>query len=280
MTCSSWPGSALPPPQSGATATRIATSSPRRRRSSFSSSRMRSFSRNTWGDTTCWRLNVSNCRVSTAARSDALRMSRSPSRSGSPGGRSSSIRSVVPRIAVKRLLKSCATPAARRPTASIFCTWRHRKKDGTLIEVETSGHGITFAGRRAEQVVINDVTERKRLEEQFRQAQKMEAVGRLAAGVAHDFNNLLTAILGTTDLMLEDLPPGDPDREGLLDIRSASERAAVLTRQLLTFSRQQVVSPQVLRLNDLILELEKLLRRLLGEDVARSEEHTSELQSQ
>src|SRR6266576_3455644 len=135
-------------------------------------------------------------------------------------------------------------------------TWRHRKKDGTLIEVETSGHGITFAGRRAGQVVINDVTERKRLEEQFRQAQKMEAVGRLAAGGAHDFNNLLTAILGTTDLMLEDLPPGDPDREGLLDIRSASERAAVLTRQLLTFSRQQVVSPQVLRLNDLILELE------------------------
>ena len=147
-------------------------------------------------------------------------------------------------------------------------TWRHRKKDGTLIEVETGGQGITFAGRQAEQVVINDVTERKRLEEQFRQAQKMEAVGRLAAGVAHDFNNLLTAILGTTDLMLEDLAPDDPDREGLLDIRSASERAAVLTRQLLTFSRQQVVSPQVLRLNDLVLELEKLLRRLLGEDVA------------
>jgi len=146
-------------------------------------------------------------------------------------------------------------------------TWRHRRKDGGLIDVETSGHEITFAGRRAEQVVINDVTERKRLEEQFRQAQKMEAVGRLAAGVAHDFNNLLTAILGTTDLMLEDLSPDDPDREGLHDIRSASERAAVLTRQLLTFSRQQVVSPQVLRLNDLVLELEKLLRRLLGEDV-------------
>src|SRR6266566_443973 len=140
-------------------------------------------------------------------------------------------------------------------------TWRHRKKDGTLIEVETSGHGITFAGRRAEQVVINDVTERKRLEEQFRQAQKMEAVGRLAAGVAHDFNNLLTAILGTTDLMLEDLPPDDPDREGLLDIRSASERAAVLTRQLLTFSRQQVVSPQAAEREQLSGQHGRALRR-------------------
>ena len=145
--------------------------------------------------------------------------------------------------------------------------WRHRKKDGTLIEVQTSGHEITFAGRRAELAVIDDVTERKRLEEQFRQAQKMEAVGRLAAGVAHDFNNLLTAILGTTDLMIEDLPADDPDREGLLDIRGAAERAAVLTRQLLTFSRQQVVSPRMLRLNELITDLVKLLRRLLGEDV-------------
>ena len=166
---------------------------------------------------------------------------------------------------VPALLRHLETMPSEYHTAG---TWRHRKKDGTLIEVETSGHGITFAGRRAEQVVINDVTERKRLEEQFRQAQKMEAVGRLAAGVAHDFNNLLTAILGTTDLMLEDMRADDPDREGLLDIRSASERAAVLTRQLLTFSRQQVVSPQVLRLNELVLELEKLLRRLLGEDVA------------
>src|SRR5438552_8262876 len=145
--------------------------------------------------------------------------------------------------------------------------WRHRKKDGTLIEVQTSGHEITFAGRRAELVVIDDVTERKRLEEQFRQAQKMEAVGRLAAGVAHDFNNLLTAILGTTDLMIEDPPADDPGSEGLLDIRGAAERAAVLTRQLLTFSRQQVVSPRMLRLNELITDLVKLLRRLLGEDV-------------
>jgi len=146
--------------------------------------------------------------------------------------------------------------------------WRHRKKDGTIIEVETGGHGIQFSGRPAELVVIHDVTERKRLEEQFRQAQKMDAVGRLAAGIAHDFNNLLTAILGTTELMLEDLPSEGAEREGLLDIRSAAERAAVLTRQLLTFSRQQVVSPQLLRLNELVSDLGKLLRRLLGEDVA------------
>ncbi|HYL55470.1 MAG TPA: response regulator [Gemmatimonadales bacterium] len=154
-------------------------------------------------------------------------------------------------------------PAGYRTTGP----WRHRKKDGTIIHVETSGHEIPFGGRRAELVVIDDITERRRLEEQFRQAQKMEAVGRLAAGVAHDFNNLLTAILGTTDLMIEDLPAEDPDREGLLDIRDAAERAAVLTRQLLTFSRQQVVSPRVLRLNDVITDLVKLLRRLLGEDV-------------
>jgi two-component system, cell cycle sensor histidine kinase and response regulator CckA len=154
-------------------------------------------------------------------------------------------------------------PAGYRTTGP----WRHRKKDGTIIQVETSGHEIPFAGRRAEFVVIDDVTERRRLEEQFRQAQKMEAVGRLAAGVAHDFNNLLTAILGTTDLMIEDVPADHPNREGLLDIRGAAERAAVLTRQLLTFSRQQVVSPRVLRLNELITDLVKLLRRLLGEDV-------------
>src|SRR5256885_3010091 len=99
-------------------------------------------------------------------------------------------------------------------------TWRHRRKDGRHIDVETSGHEITFAGRRAEQVVINDVTERKRLDGQVPPGQEIGAGGRLAARGAPDFNNLPTALLGTTDLMLEDLPPGDPDREGLLDIRS------------------------------------------------------------
>ena len=113
-----------------------------------------------------------------------------------------------------------------------------------------------------------DVTERVQLEQQLRQAQKMEAVGRLAGGVAHDFNNILTAITGFADLLAEDLPASDARRQDALEIRKAAERAAGLTRQLLAFSRQQVLQPQVLDLNALLTELEKLLRRLLGEDIA------------
>jgi PAS domain S-box-containing protein len=112
-----------------------------------------------------------------------------------------------------------------------------------------------------------DVTERLELEQQLRQAQKMEAVGQLAGGVAHDFNNVLTAIFGYADLMMEDLPAESPARRDVEDIRTAAERAAALTRQLLAFSRRQVLQPVVLRLNDLVEELEKMLGRLIGEDV-------------
>src|SRR5438445_7745590 len=103
-----------------------------------------------------------------------------------------------------------------------------------------------------------DVTDQRHLEEQFRQSQKMEAVGQLAGGIAHDFNNLLTAILGNTQLLLRDLPPGDANRGDVEEIRKASERAASLTRQLLAYSRRQMLQPEVLDLNVVVAEMDKM----------------------
>jgi len=112
-----------------------------------------------------------------------------------------------------------------------------------------------------------DVTEQRHLEEQFRQSQKMEAVGQLAGGIAHDFNNLLTAILGNTQLLLRELPPGDSMHDDVEEIRKASERAASLTRQLLAYSRRQMLQPEVLDLNVVMAEMDKMLRRLIGEHI-------------
>jgi two-component system, cell cycle sensor histidine kinase and response regulator CckA len=112
-----------------------------------------------------------------------------------------------------------------------------------------------------------DVSDRKRLEQQLIQSQKMEAVGRLAGGVAHDFNNLLTAISGYNELVLSQLPPGDPRRGHAEEIRRAADRAAGLTQQLLAYSRRQVLEPKVLDLNAVVSSMEKMLRRLIGEDV-------------
>jgi len=118
-------------------------------------------------------------------------------------------------------------------------------------------------------IVVNarDITERRKLEDQLRHAQKMDAVGQLAGGVAHDFNNLLTAILGYCSLILDEVPEGSPMRQDLIEIQSAGERAASLTRQLLAFSRRQMLQPQVVDINTLVRQLEKLLRRLISEDV-------------
>ncbi|MFP5213940.1 MAG: PAS domain S-box protein, partial [Acidobacteriota bacterium] len=124
--------------------------------------------------------------------------------------------------------------------------------DGKLLEIQ----GYLF-----------DNTNMKYLEEQFRQAQKMEAVGRLAGGIAHDFNNLLTAINGYSDLLLLTLSHGDPLRRNADEIKKAAERAASLTSQLLAFSRKQVLQPEVLDLNHIISDMERMLHRLIGEDI-------------
>ena len=122
-----------------------------------------------------------------------------------------------------------------------------------------------------------DITERKLLEEQFRQTRKMETAGRLAGGIAHDFNNLLTAILGTSEILLGDLPEGNPHREDVEEIKRAANRAANLTRQLLAFSRRQVLQPKITDLNLVVSNVESMLRRLIGEDIDLVAQLTPEL---
>jgi PAS domain S-box-containing protein len=145
----------------------------------------------------------------------------------------------------------------------------NKTKDGRLVSVASSVNPVlNEKGDIAAYLAIQrDVSERKRLEEQYLQAQKMEAVGRLAAGVAHDFNNLLTIINGYSDLLLERLPADDPARDSVAEIKGAGERATGLTRQLLAFSRQQIRTSRVLDLNALVATSIKMLRRLIGEDV-------------
>jgi PAS domain S-box-containing protein len=144
---------------------------------------------------------------------------------------------------------------------------RFRTRSGELRDVVVSAEPVDMDGERCMLAISTDVTEQKRLEEELFQAQKLEAVGRLAGGIAHDFNNLLTTILGYSDLILHDRP-GDADlHEEIGEIRKASERAASLTRQLLAFSRKQVIEPRVLDVNALVAESSRMLRRLIGEDI-------------
>ena len=141
------------------------------------------------------------------------------------------------------------------------------RADSEQFPIEASISQIEVAGKKLFTVILRDITERKQLEEQFRQSQKMEAIGRLAGGVAHDFNNMLTAIIGYSQLVQAQLDDASPLRHDIEEIEKAGHRAAGLTAQLLAFSRKQVLQPRVLDLNEVISDVDKMLRRLIGEDI-------------
>jgi two-component system cell cycle sensor histidine kinase/response regulator CckA len=141
-------------------------------------------------------------------------------------------------------------------------------KDGHVIVVRLSGRPVSGVEQPAEEleIIAEDITDRRQLEEQFRQAQKMEAVGRLAGGVAHDFNNLLMVINGYTEVLLEELKSGAMHQK-VQSIQQAADRAATLTRQLLAFSRKQLLELKVVDVNTVISDMERLLRPLIGENI-------------
>jgi len=174
----------------------------------------------------------------------------------------------------RALIESARTANLRGEVTCI----EHRSlcKNGTWLWVETRCRPLPGADGKIEKMVVwsRDITERKlaatkhdNLMTQFLQAQKMEAVGRLAGGVAHDFNNMLQTIMGTTEVLLQDTAPDDPRTADLHEIAKAARRSADLTRQLLTFARKQTIVPKVLDLNEAVSDTLKMLRRLIGEDV-------------
>jgi PAS domain S-box-containing protein len=143
------------------------------------------------------------------------------------------------------------------------------RKDGSLVA--TSLTVFVVKNREGQPgalaAIIKDVTERKTLEMQLFQAQKMEAIGQLTGGIAHDFNNLLTIVNGYSEMLLQTLPASDPQRDNAVQIKEAGERAVLLTRQLLAFSRRQMLEPKVLELNAVVTNTEKMLTRMIGEDI-------------
>jgi PAS domain S-box-containing protein len=161
---------------------------------------------------------------------------------------------------VDALLSSIRDGSVGRPQREL---WRHRRRDGTIIDVEISAGRIAFDGRAAALVVSRDVTERRQLQERLAESEKMEAIGRLAGGVAHDFNNLLTVISGYAAILREDPAATQP----LDEIEHAAAQAAALTGQLLAFSRRQVLRPQAVDVNEIVGGMGPMLERIIGDDV-------------
>lgn len=168
----------------------------------------------------------------------------------------------------RQLVKEAATET-RRTGIGRRIEYRMRHKDSSWLILESTASTVLDAEGRVDKLVIvnRDITARKKLEEQLRQVQKMEAIGRLSGGIAHDFNNLLGVIIGYSEILQERLPSKDLLRESADEIVAAGKRAASLTRQLLAFSRQQVLEPKILDLNEVVSDMEKMLRRLIGEDI-------------
>jgi PAS domain S-box-containing protein len=178
-------------------------------------------------------------------------------------------------LAVARATTEEITQAGSQKAPTIY---RLIRKDGSRVEVETVAVALERDGLpRLIQGVARDLTPRREAEkelaatqEQLRQSQKLEAIGRLAGGIAHDFNNMLGAIIGYSDVILRDLRNEDPIARDIEQIKKAADRAAALTKQLLAFSRKQVLEPRVINLNSVVTGIEKMLRRLIGEDIGFS----------
>jgi len=149
-------------------------------------------------------------------------------------------------------------------------------KDGAIRHVLVALEQVDFSGVPCIVALVHDISGLKQLEQQLNQAQKMEAVGRLAGGVAHDFNNMLTVITSYGDLLLGDLPAGDSRRGDIEEILKAARGAATLTRQLLAFSRQEVIQPRPISVNAIVAGTEKMLKRVIGEDIALESELAAE----
>jgi len=174
---------------------------------------------------------------------------------------------------VPRLLDDLADEGGIRQ----FGIWKHRCKDGQLVTVEIHAEPLDFSGRPAMLVLSQDITERQKLEEQLRQSQKMEAVGTLAGGIAHDFNNLLTVIKGYSCLVLDRVKDDEQVAREVGQIEKAAEKAATLTRQLLAFSRRQVLQPRNINVNNIVASVDNMLRRVIGENIEIVNQFASDL---
>jgi two-component system, cell cycle sensor histidine kinase and response regulator CckA len=160
-----------------------------------------------------------------------------------------------------------AAEEAKRSGQGKRVEYRMRHKVGTWVSLESTASVVRDGKGQAQKLVIvnRDITERKQLEQQLQMAQKVEAIGRLSGGIAHDFNNILGVIIGYTEALQKRMPPENAFRDGIDEIQRAAKRAASLTRQLLAFSRNQILEPKILDLNAVVRDMEKMLGSLIGE---------------